>query len=169
MKQGFCIYLTGRAGSGKAGLAGLLQTALEDAGLEVAVLGEALVDPSDPEAGWSRLARQARDLVDGGRAVVVAARIPGRRAREAARSEIGRFVEVYLDLPEATAGPGLDFEPPKRPEAVLRPDVDGPADGLARVLRTLEILGYLSSGGEGGYSPEDEAVLRGRLSDLGYL
>ncbi|MCC6179047.1 MAG: adenylyl-sulfate kinase [Chloroflexi bacterium] len=99
--------------------------------------------------------------------VAIAAAIsPYRAIREEVRERIGRFVEVYVECPletlverdvkglykKALAGEIKNFtgvsdpyEPPTDAEIVVRTNEETPAESAARVIATLEELGYLRS------------------------
>jgi adenylyl-sulfate kinase len=100
-----------------------------------------------------------------GVAAIAAAISPYREVRDEVRSKIDRFVEVYVECPldtlverdvkglykKALAGEIANFtgvsdpyEPPLNPEVVVRSDRETPEESAARVLATLEELGYLT-------------------------
>ncbi len=99
-----------------------------------------------------------------GVAAIAAAISPYREVRDEVRERIGRFVEVYVECPldalvardvkglykKALAGEIPNFtgvsdpyEPPTRPEVIVRTDRESPEESAARVLGTLEDLGYV--------------------------
>lgn len=104
--------------------------------------------------------------------IAIAATIsPYRAVREELRQRIGRFVEVFVDCPlevvierdvkglyrKALAGEirhftGLDdpYEPPLNPEVIVRTADEEPQESAARILATLERLGYLTREKEQG-------------------
>ena len=52
---------------------------------------------------------------------------------------------------------------------VVETDKETVEDGAARVIRTLEILGYIPTVAGEDYSSEEEAQIRDRLAALGYI
>jgi adenylylsulfate kinase-like enzyme len=156
--EGFVVWFTGLSGSGKSTLAGLLARALVARGLRVEIL--------DGDEDVRRMAHAAKLLSRRGAVVVAAAVSPFRDARDEARREIGRFVEVYVDAPlttcvqrdarglyrKALAGelphfPGISdpYEAPSSPELVVPTASERPDASLDRMLRKLTDLGYLSA------------------------
>lgn len=124
--------------------------------------------------------------------VAIAAAIsPYKAIRDENRKLIGRFVEVYCKCPievlknrdpkglyeKALRGEiknftGVDdpYEPPDKPEIVIESDQESVEQSVAKIIRTLELMGYLPSTGEvSDYSPDEEAKIKERLRDLGYI
>lgn len=120
----------------------------------------------DRDINVRRIAYVARLLTRHGAAVITAAISPYRATREWAREQIGNFVEVYVDCPlevcadrdvkglykKAFAGEIKQFtgvsdpyEPPVKPELVLETYRETPNESAAKVIHTLERLGYLDS------------------------
>lgn len=103
-------------------------------------------------------------LADHGVSVIFDATASRRAYRDRARREIERFVEVHVDCPlpvceardpkgiygraregKAANVPGVQavYEPPVRPELVVRGDTDDPAEAARRIVALLEEKGYL--------------------------
>lgn len=97
--------------------------------------------------------------------VLVSAISPYREIRDEVRQRIGNFVEVYVNAPlqvceerdvkglyqkaragEIKAFTGIDdpYEPPLHPEVECRTDQETLTESLAKVITTLQRLGYLS-------------------------
>jgi adenylylsulfate kinase-like enzyme len=93
--------------------------------------------------------------------VVTVIALPGTRAaRDRARADVGRMIEVHV------LGDRPGYEPPERPEVeIARDDVER---GIDRVLSTLEVLRLLPRD-ETRYSEEEEREVIKRLKDFGYL
>jgi adenylyl-sulfate kinase len=175
--DGCVVWLTGLPSAGKTTLARLLEQALRARGQRVEVLdGDEVRRHLTQGLGFSkaerdehirRLAFLAR-LLARHRVVTIAAVIsPYRAGREAARWEIGRFVEVYVKCPlevcmqrdvkghyrRALAGELAQFtgisdpyEEPVGPEVVIETDRESPQAGVAKILERLEALQYLPAG-----------------------
>lgn len=161
--------------------------------------GEAVRGDLSPDLGFSRADRErhlrrlvfiSRLLVRNGVAVVVAAVSPDQGLRAEARERLGDFVEVYLNCPlevcrkrdpkglywraqagevSRVAGLNYPYQAPQGPEVEVRTGEEDPAESLARVVRTLEVLGYVLPPPGEDYSPEEAEIVKGRLDDLGYL
>lgn len=125
-------------------------------------------------------------------AIAIAACIsPYQAIRDENREMIGRFVEVYCKAPletlierdpkglykKALAGEIKNFtgisdpyeEPPKA-EVVVDTDAETIEESVAKILRTLELMGYIEpSATEEEYSEEEEEEIKKRLADLGYI
>lgn len=123
--------------------------------------------------------------------VAIAAAIsPYKAIRDENRRLIGRFIEVYCSCPipvladrdpkglykKALAGQiknftGVDdpYEAPDKPEVQVRTDIESVDESTFKILKTLEILGYLPKIEGEQYSPEEEAKVKQRLKDLGYI
>jgi adenylyl-sulfate kinase len=175
--EGFCLWLTGLPSAGKTSLAKALVPRLTERRLEVELLdGDEVRRGLSADLGFDRNSREsharrvayvARVLARHRTVAVVALISPYRSSREAARQEIGRFVEVYVATPlevciqrdakglyrRALAGEiremtGVDdpYEAPEDPE--VRVDASrGAPDELAEfVIRELERGGWLPRG-----------------------
>ncbi|OGP57992.1 MAG: adenylyl-sulfate kinase [Deltaproteobacteria bacterium RBG_13_61_14] len=116
---------------------------------------------------------------------------PYQAIRDENRKMIGRFVEVYCRCPievlkkrdpkgmyekalrgEIKGFTGVDdpYEPPEKPEIVIESDKETVDQSVAKIIRTLELMGYIPSTGEvGDYAPAEEEKIKERLRDLGYI
>jgi hypothetical protein len=94
---------------------------------------------------------------------VVAEASASRAMRDDVRRRLGRMIEVHV---QADAPPG-SWEAPAQAEAEVNAAA-GP-ESTARVLRTLELLGYLKPRDDLAYSPDEEREVIKRLKAFGYL
>jgi len=123
--------------------------------------------------------------------VAIAAAIsPYEAIRDENRALIGRFVEVYCKCDLETlkdrdpkglyekalrgeianfTGVSDPYEPPKNPEVVCDTDAEDVDASAARIIGTLEQMGYIPAGDERGYSDDEEETIKQRLRDLGYI
>jgi adenylyl-sulfate kinase len=124
--------------------------------------------------------------------VVCAVIAPYESARRKNREEIGRYMEVYVKAPletlierdvkgmykKALAGEiknftGIDdpYEAPSKPEVVVETDRESIEESTLKILKTMEILGFIPSDSikDITYSAEEEKKIKSRLEDLGYL
>jgi adenylyl-sulfate kinase len=123
--------------------------------------------------------------------VAVAAAIsPYKSVRNENRELVGRFVEVYCKCPlevladrdvkglyrKAMAGEIKNFtgvsdpyEEPDNPEVVIDSSTESVAESAAKIIRTLELMGYIPASGESEYSAEEEEQIKERLKALGYI
>ncbi|HXH29151.1 MAG TPA: adenylyl-sulfate kinase [Candidatus Polarisedimenticolia bacterium] len=199
-EQGVTIWLTGLPSAGKSTIARLLASRLEGKGFPVEILdGDEVRERLSKGLGFSREDRDenirrisyvARLLTRAGGVVIVAAVSPYRAARDAARDEIRRFIEVHVDCPveeciqrdvkglykKALAGQvprftGVSdpYESPLKPEVVLRTAEERPEQSVQTILNVLQILGFLPAGLFEAFTPEEEAKVVARLKSLGYL
>ncbi len=124
--------------------------------------------------------------------VAIAAAIsPYRVIRDENRALIGRFVEVYCHCPievlmqrdvkglyrKAMAGEikgftGIDdpYEPPAKPEITIDSAQESIAASVQKIMRTLELMGYVPPDPEATRIPEEEEQkIQAKLKELGYL
>ena len=118
----------------------------------------------DRDTNIRRIGFVAKLVARSGACAITAAISPYRATRDEQRAAIGRFVEVYCRCPvavlaerdpkglykKALAGQiknftGIDdrYEPPESPEVVVSTDTETKDESLARIVRTIEELGYL--------------------------
>ena len=130
-------------------------------------------------------------LTRNGVAAIAACISPYTAIRDENRAMIGNFVEVYCQAPieklierdpkglykKALAGEikgftGIDdpYEEPEKAEVIVHTAEESVDDSLAKILKTLELMGYIPAA-EGGseYSEAEEEEIKKRLSDLGYI
>ncbi len=120
---------------------------------------------ADRDTNIRRIAFVSKLLTRNNVATLVAAISPYREVREEARKEIGSFVEVYVKCPleicmardakglykkalEGTipyfTGVSDPYEEPMEPEIVLYTDQETPKESVARLLRRLQELRYIT-------------------------
>jgi len=174
MKSGFTIWFTGLSCSGKTTVSQAVARMLRERGLRVEVLDGDVVrenlsrglgfSKADRDENIRRVAFVSKLLTRNEVATLVAAISPYRAAREAARREIGRFVEVYVNCPleicmgrdikglykravagEIPAFTGISdpYEPPLSPELTLHTDKESLEESATRVIQRLRELGFL--------------------------
>jgi adenylylsulfate kinase len=174
MKSGFTIWFTGLSCSGKTTVSQAVARMLRERGLRVEVLDGDVVrenlsrglgfSKADRDENIRRIAFVSKLLTRNEVATLVAAISPYRAAREAARREIGRFVEVYVNCPleicmgrhikglykravagEIPAFTGISdpYEPPLSPELTLHTDKESLEESTTRVIQRLRELGFL--------------------------
>ena len=118
----------------------------------------------DRDTNVRRIAFVCHLLTRNGVAVISAAISPYREAREEARRLIGDFVEVYVHCPipelvrrdvkglyakalrgeiEHFTGISDPYEAPEHPDVVVESGSETVAESLERILRHLELRGYL--------------------------
>ncbi len=147
---------------------------------------------SREEIGTSvqRIGYECSLLNRNGLIAVVTAVSPYREHRDAVREQIGTFVEVYCRAAMETllardeaglfrraqageiqhvAGINAPFEEPLKPEVLLNTDSIDVEACATKVLATLEVLGLIGPVDDSTYTPEEVAVIKARLRDLGYL
>jgi len=165
MTEGFTVLVTGADG------ADVERVALEiDGRLRGRNVPAELIDSRTPGVAALR-AEGAVTFVAGalarhGVVTVVALPVPSRTSRERARAALGRLIEVYV----LSSGPaGVAYEPPLRAEVeVALPEI-GSGMAADRVLRTIELLGFLEPQVGSAYSEQEEREVIKRLKTFGYL
>ncbi|MDT7041530.1 adenylyl-sulfate kinase [Candidatus Nitronereus thalassa] len=174
LNSGFTIWLTGLPSSGKSTLSRLVCQSLEEAGLPVVILdGDEIrqrltkglgFSKADRDENIRRIAYVAKLLTKVGAIPIVAAISPFHETRDRARTEIGKFVEIYVNCPlqkcidrdvkglyakacrgeiKNFTGVSDPYEPPDNPELVVHTDLDTPEANLKEILECLIGLNYL--------------------------
>lgn len=122
---------------------------------------------------------------------IAAAIAPYREIRDFNRKLIGRLVEVYAKCPlevcrqrdikgmyakadrgeiKSFTGVSDPYEEPTDPEVIVETDKETVEESLAKVIRTLELMGYIPASEAGEvYTEEEEEKIKARLKDLGYI
>jgi adenylylsulfate kinase-like enzyme len=133
-----CLWLTGRARSGKSTIARAVVNELERAGVAVVLLDDDvrryLVD------GRDSIAWLAHVLTDGGTTVVVASDLPARDDREHVREAVVRFAEVFVDGGDTNADDD-GYEEPFAAELRVPTHDRDVAASVAQLLSWLEDSG----------------------------
>ena len=170
----FGVWLTGLPACGKSVIARELARLLHVRGVAAAVLESdvlrtqitpyARYDEAERDLFYAALVEVGAFLAQQGRPVLFDATANRRRYRDAARSRIAHFAEVFVDTPPAVCAardpkglyraaregrsatlPGAQaaYEPPEHPELVVRGDAGTPEEGARAVLALLERRGWL--------------------------
>jgi adenylylsulfate kinase len=121
-------------------------------------------DERDREYFYGSLAFIGQVLTERGIPVIFDATANRRSYRDRARRRIGRFIEVFVDCPieicirrdpkgiyrkaregEASHVPGVQevYEPPEKPDVVVRGDRDEPEEAAHKVIEVLMAKGCL--------------------------
>jgi hypothetical protein len=164
--EGFTVLVTGPSASDVEVVAFEI-----DAGLRARGKPTELIDSRTPGAAELRVEGAATfaagALARHGIVTILALPAPARATRDRAREVLGRLIEVHVSS-EGTVGCG--YEPPLRAEVeVVFPDPRGGSAGADRVLRALELLGFLAHEPTGAYSADEEREVIKRLKAFGYL
>jgi hypothetical protein len=175
MRRGFILLITGLPDSGKAALARELEERLLERGLNAETL-----DTEEIRAKWLSSLGNSKDEVNGylglighfctllarnGVIGITTAASPCREAIERQCNESGSLIEVHLKCPDFSHS----HVGPHTPEVLLETESAPPESLCPKVLRTLEMLGYIPELKCHDYDEEDEAKITQRLKDLGYL
>ena len=173
--EGFVVWFTGLPSAGKSTLARLLEKELHRRACRVEVLDGDEVrlrlteglgfSKEDRNENIRRISFVARLLAQHGVIAITATISPYRAAREEARREIERFVEVYVQcgLPtcvqrdvkglyrraltgEITHFTGISdpYEEPLDPEVTVQTEGETAEESLAKIMARLEALGYVA-------------------------
>ncbi len=137
-----------------------------------------------------RIGYDCKILNRNGVVAIVVAVSPFREARDAVREQVGEFIEVYCDCPveelmkrdtsgllqqakeggvQNVAGINAPYEEPFKPEVHLRTSEMTIEEAANLVITTLELLEKVDRIEPSAYTPEEEEMIRKRLTDLGYL
>lgn len=172
----FAVWLTGLSGCGKSAIAHELLARLHARGLDPAVLESdvmrtqltphARYDARERDFFYATLAHLGAHVVAQGRPVIFDATANLRAYRDAARSSLARFAEVFVDTPLAVCEardpkglyraaregrsatlPGAQnaYEPPLAPEVVVHGDRGTPAAAATVIAEWLAARGWLAS------------------------
>jgi adenylylsulfate kinase len=164
-EQEFAIWITGLPASGKSTVAACVKNLLAERGVDVEVLESDVLrkvlneNPSyseaDREAFYQRMVWIGVLLTRHGIPVIFDATANRRSFRDAARRQIPRFFEVFVDVPletcvardpkgiyrTASNVPGLQavYEPPENPELAVDGLRESPMDAAKRIVAILEL------------------------------
>jgi len=199
-QKGFTLWFTGLSGSGKSALAKAVEFELRSRGQKVERLDGDIVRESltkdlgftkeDRDTNIERVTFVAKLLTRNGVAVLCSFISPYRERRAKSRTEIGNFVECYVECPlevcierdvkglyqramdgeiENFTGISDPYEPPESAEIVVHTAQQAIEESTGDILQRLEELGYLEPEEGETYSAEDEAAVEERLRALGYI
>ena len=172
---GFTLWFTGLSGAGKSTLAWTIERRLKACGRNVEVLDGDIVrthlskglgfSRQDRNTNIQRIAFVCNLLTRNGVVSIAAAISPYREAREWARNEIGKFVEVYVKCPldvcrqrdvkglykqveegKIKGFTGVDdpYEEPEHPELAIETDKQTVEECVTCIFARLGELGYLA-------------------------
>ena len=167
--HGLCLWFTGLSAAGKTTLCRAVEPELHARGYRVRVLDaeelrhtvsrDLRFTKADRDENVARIASLARNLVDQGYIVLVAAISPYTEARARAHTQIGNFLEVFVDAPlelcirrdpkglyasallgELPNFTGIDdpYEPPTAPDIQCNTACEPLADCVARILSAVQ-------------------------------
>lgn len=171
----FAIWITGLPASGKSTLAAAVKTQLTARGIDVAVLESdelrkvftpnPTYDEKERKLFYSQLAYVGALLTHHGVPVIFDATANRRDYREAARQQIPKFLEVYIDSPLALCVsrdpkgiyrsardggvsfvPGIQaaYEPPEHPDLVVHAGREDTQAAAGRLLAELTARGFIT-------------------------
>ena len=174
-RQGVTIWFTGLSGAGKSTIAQEVQRQLQSIDRNVEILDGDVVrtnlskglgfSKEDRDTNIRRIGFVSKLLTRNGVASIVAAISPYREVRDEVRSEIGNFVEVYVECPldellkrdvkglyekaikgeiQNFTGVSDPYEEPLNPEVAVHTQLETVEESVSKVIAKLNDLGYLS-------------------------
>ncbi len=189
MDKKFTLWLTGFPGTRKTTITKLLEKHLQERGFEVELFDEDMIHTT--LTCPSLLGQKYRNAYTAGGgqdptfgigediANIVDLPSPRLEPKQKADRQFGDFIKVFVTgLSENTVGGMAGFagiaglsEAPDNADLVIDADQASSEETARKILRSLEERGYLPRLPVSGanYSEEEEAVVRKRLEDLGYL
>lgn len=179
IQKGFTVWLTGISASENSELAEMLEGELLERGLKVELVDEnnepvkskVLSCCSDYNKNAGALAEIARLLARNEVITIVSAVSPSITIRNAIRTQLGDFIEVYVKSADQNIDKSIVevYEVPEKPEVLLESS-DGDNDmKMKKIIRTLELIKWIPEGFGMDYSSEEETQIQERLESLGYL
>ena len=173
--SGLTIWFTGLSGSGKTTISQYVGQHLIDRGYKVEYLDGDLIrqtltkglgfSKADRDENIRRIGFVANLLTRNDVIVLVAVISPYRSIRQEVRSQIGAFVEIYVDAPvavcqqrdvkglykQALAGKIANFtgvndpyEPPLAPEVICHTDRESIEESVNKVLQGIATYGFIT-------------------------
>jgi adenylyl-sulfate kinase len=121
---------------------------------------------------------------------IAAAIAPYRETRAENRKMIGTYVEVYCKCPleelarrdvkglyaramkgeiDNFTGVSDPYEEPLDAEVIAETDRETEDESAAKIIKTLELTGYIPADAASDYSEDEEEEIKARLKDLGYI
>ena len=174
MTHGVTVWFTGLSGAGKSTIAERLVEVLKARDVPVELLDGDVVrtnlskglgfSKEDRDTNIRRIGFVSNLLTRNGVVSIVSAISPYREVRDEVRSEIGAFVEVFVECPldelvrrdvkglyakairgeiQNFTGVSDPYEDPLSPEVVVRTDLETVEESLAKVVSVLEVRGYV--------------------------
>jgi adenylylsulfate kinase len=168
------VWITGLPASGKSTVASELVRQVRTRGIEAAILESDVLrkvfpnrptyDERDREYFYGSLAFIGRILTEHGIPVIIDATANRRSYRDAARRQIPKFIEIFVECPlaicikrdpkgiyrkaasgEASHVPGVQavYEPPTEPDLVVSGEHDAPTEAARRIVDLLIKRGFL--------------------------
>lgn len=161
----FCLWLNGPTNKDRSTLADLIQRALTHRGVVAQILDstrayqEIGVETVHPEDLVKILAWVTKLMKNQGVTIVLALKVDDPAGRAQIKKEIPGLFEVSLGLAEN----------PEHANLVLDTNTESVPDCLARILRALDLLGFIPPDEDGGYSEKEAELVAQRLKELGYI
>ena len=137
-----------------------------------------------------RICYECQLLAENGIVAIAVTISPFKDLRDECRKKLGRYVEVYHKCPmevlklrdtkglfekakagiiKNVAGISYPYEEPDKPEVLIEIDKESLDQGLEKILTTLHMLHYVTETRASILTEREEAAIRKRLKDLGYL
>jgi adenylylsulfate kinase len=173
-KEPFAIWVTGLPASGKSTLVSALRRQLDARGVHLAVLESDVLrkvftpqpryDEQERDLFYTEMIYVGALLIEHTVSVIFDATANRRAYRNAARAQIPKFLEVYVDCPlevciardpkgiyrggsqgRSCTVPGMQatYEPPEAPDVLIHGDREPAETGAERVIAKLEEKGFL--------------------------
>jgi len=189
MDTGFCLWFTGRSGSGKSAIADALTAHLTGLGLPVEhveeeklaadILQESRAGETEQHALVKTALTMARSLLNHGIIPIVTLRTPMESWRREIKQQLPAAIMLYTKCKKEVCAerdphnlyhqgkdapvPGVDgvFEEPQQADLVLNTYIDDKDHCAQAVIRHLELNGYLEISSE----PTKEPPADGYQSD----